>query len=83
MEVALNEVLEKEGRAKLAEQIILDLGERCRELLLLFYSGSLKLKEIAVKMGYNSENTAKNQKYKCLEQAKEKLKKLTAGYSHI
>jgi hypothetical protein len=27
-------------------------------------------------MGYTSENTAKNQKYKCLEGAKNKLKEL-------
>ncbi|WP_315821201.1 hypothetical protein [Paraflavitalea speifideaquila] len=55
---------------------MLELGERCRELLLLFYNGGLKLKDIAARMGYSSENTAKNQKYKCLEAARNKLKEL-------
>jgi RNA polymerase sigma factor (sigma-70 family) len=72
----LEEIMEKENRIKIAEKIVSELGERCRELLLLFYSGTLKLKEIALKMGYNSENTAKNQKYKCLESAKRKLQEI-------
>jgi RNA polymerase sigma factor (sigma-70 family) len=66
----------QENKAKLAEKILNEMGDRCRELLLLFYNAGLKLKEIALKMGYNSESTAKNQKYKCLEGAKNKLKEM-------
>jgi RNA polymerase sigma factor (sigma-70 family) len=68
--------IENEEQLKLAEKVISELGGRCKELLLLFYFHSKKLKDIAAKMGYNSENTAKNQKYKCLESAKNKLKAL-------
>jgi len=68
--------IEAESQFSLAEKVISDLGERCRELLILFYFHSKKLKDIAAKMGYNSENTAKNQKYKCLEAAKNRLKLL-------
>lgn len=67
---------EKEQRARLAEKALDELGERCRELLLLFYHGGLKLKDIAARMGYSAENTARNQKYKCLEAAKLRLKQL-------
>ena len=77
-EDSLNEILEKESQNKIAEKIINELGDRCKELLLLFYSGTMKLKDIASKMGYSSENTAKNQKYKCLENAKNKLQELKA-----
>jgi RNA polymerase sigma factor (sigma-70 family) len=69
-------VVEKENQAKLAEKVLNELGDRCRELLLLFYHSGLKLKEIASRMGYSSENTAKNQKYKCLETARNKLKEM-------
>jgi len=69
-------IIERENQAKLAEKVISELKERCRELLLLFYEGQMKLKDIAIKMGYNSENTAKNQKYKCLEGAKKRLNEL-------
>lgn len=68
--------IESEDQFKLAEKVISELGERCKELLLLFYFQSKKMKDIVTKMGYNSENTAKNQKYKCLEAAKSKLKTL-------
>ncbi len=73
-EVAL--ALEKEEDARLAEKVMNGLGDRCRELLLLFYNTKLKLKDIAAKMGYSSENTAKNQKYKCLESARNRLQEL-------
>jgi RNA polymerase sigma factor (sigma-70 family) len=75
-EEALQQMILQEEQAKLAEKVLHELGHRCRELLLLFYQGGLKLKEIAARMGYNTENTAKNQKYKCLEGAKNRLKEL-------
>jgi RNA polymerase sigma factor (sigma-70 family) len=75
-EKEMEDLAQQEHRAELAEKVLNELGERCRELLLLFYNAGLKLKDIASKMGYNSESTAKNQKYKCLEGAKNKLKEL-------
>jgi RNA polymerase sigma factor (sigma-70 family) len=68
--------VESEEQFRLAEKAIDGLGDRCKELLMMFYFQSKKLRDIALKMGYNSENTAKNQKYKCLEAAKNRLKEL-------
>ncbi|BAV07280.1 RNA polymerase sigma factor, sigma-70 family [Filimonas lacunae] len=70
------ELTEQENKARLAAKALEALKDRCRELLLLFYSGRFTLRDIAGKMGYSSENTAKNQKYKCLESAKNKLSEL-------
>lgn len=81
LETGLPEI-EDESRARLAEKVISELKDRCRELLLLFYEGRLKLKEIASRMGYSSENTAKNQKYKCLEAARDRLKELQTALHH-
>ena len=75
----LAEALADENRARIAEQVINELKDRCRELLVLFYLGKTSLKDIATRMGYNSENTAKNQKYKCLETARTRLKQLTTN----
>lgn len=72
----LSVAIVQEERAKLAEKVVAELKDRCRELLLLFYEGGLKLKDIATRMGYSSENVAKNQKYKCLEAARNRLKEL-------
>lgn len=74
---------ETEQQARLAEIALDQLGQRCRELLLLFYHGGLKLKDIAAKMGYSAENTAKNQKYKCLEAAKLKLRQLQQSHQTL
>jgi RNA polymerase sigma factor (sigma-70 family) len=70
------QAVEEEQKARLAEKVLNELGDRCRELLLLFYHGGLSLKDIASKMGYNTENTAKNQKYKCIETARIRLQEL-------
>ncbi|HVU98426.1 MAG TPA: sigma-70 family RNA polymerase sigma factor [Puia sp.] len=75
-EVDLYVHLQHESRIRLAEQALNELKDRCRELLLIFYYSRLSLKEIAAKMGFGSENSAKNQKYKCLEAARTRLKEL-------
>jgi RNA polymerase sigma factor (sigma-70 family) len=75
-EVDLHAHLQQESRIRLAEQALNELKDRCRELLLVFYHSQLSLKEITAKMGYASENSTKNQKYKCLEAARTRLKEL-------
>jgi RNA polymerase sigma factor (sigma-70 family) len=77
-EAGLYNEVEKENRARLAEKVLQELKDRCREILLFFYQDRLSLKDIATRMGYNSENTAKNQKYKCLEAARNRLKELNS-----
>jgi RNA polymerase sigma factor (sigma-70 family) len=75
-EYELEQAIESENSSRLAEKALNALQDRCRELLILFYEQQRKLKDIAAKMGYSSEHTAKNQKYKCLENARQKLKEL-------
>lgn len=67
---------EKEQKLQLAEKAIAQLGEKCREILLLFYIKRKSMSEIAGLLGYSSENTARNQKFKCLESARKKLKEI-------
>lgn len=73
---SLESLREADQRVRLAEKVISELGDRCRELLMLFYEQGIKLRDIALRMGYSAENTAKNQKYKCIEAAKLRLKEL-------
>jgi RNA polymerase sigma factor (sigma-70 family) len=68
------EAVSAELRYELAERIVDGLADRCRDLLQLFYTGRLKLKDIALKMGYSSEQSAKSQKYKCLEAARQQYR---------
>ncbi len=61
----------EEKKYQLAERAFLELGERCRQLLQLFYNKAMSFKEIAKVMQFKSEKIAKNQKYKCLTKARD------------
>jgi RNA polymerase sigma factor (sigma-70 family) len=61
---------------KLAEKAFDLVGEKCKELLRLFYFHQMSLKDIALKLRFSTEKVAKNQKYRCLEKAKENLRTL-------
>lgn len=73
IEQDLEYALENEKISKLAEQSLLTLGKRCREILKLFYFDSWSMEKIAKQFNYRSEKIARNQKYKCLEAARIKL----------
>jgi RNA polymerase sigma factor (sigma-70 family) len=58
------------------------LGEKCRLLLLLFYYKQKSFKEIARALSFSDERVAKNQKYRCLEKAKENFLTLSTTHTH-
>ncbi|MDW5288037.1 sigma-70 family RNA polymerase sigma factor [Formosa sp. PL04] len=64
----------EEHKYQRAERAFLELGERCQQLLQLFYNKAMSFKEIAHVMQFKSEKIAKNQKYKCLTKAKDIFK---------
>jgi len=51
-----------------------NLGEKCRQVLTMFYYRGLNNKEIAEQAGYESDNVVKSQKSRCLKQLKELIK---------
>jgi len=73
-EIAL--LFQEEEKYKLAETALQTLGEKCLEILKMFYHHGVKMVEIAKKMKFSSAKIAKNQKYKCLEKAKQKFVEL-------
>jgi RNA polymerase sigma factor (sigma-70 family) len=70
------ESLQNESNFRKAEAAFKLIGEKCQELLQLFYIKKMSMQQIAVKFGFSTERVAKNQKYRCLEKAKEELKKI-------
>lgn len=71
MDVDFETLIHQEEKFKKAETVLSKIGEKCLQLLKFFYLYNKSMKEIAKKMELNSEKIAKNQKYKCLERAKE------------
>jgi len=61
---------EKEAQFEKIDRILKDLGERCKQILVAYYYKKKSMKEIAKEFEYATVNSAKNQKYKCLERAK-------------
>jgi RNA polymerase sigma factor (sigma-70 family) len=59
-----------ESKYQFAEKSFSELGERCKQLLLLFYHQKMSFKNIAKALQFSSDKVAKNQKYKCLAKAK-------------
>jgi len=50
------------------------LGQKCRDLLTLFYYRGFTINEIMKAGGYNSENVVRSQKSRCMKTLKERIK---------
>jgi len=61
-------------RQKLMQQAFTKLGNKCQELLTLYYYRGLSIKEIGERMFYNNENVVKSKKSQCLKKIKELIK---------
>lgn len=72
---------EEESRFGYLGQVLQQLGERCKELLLSFYIQRLSMNEIADVMEFGSVNSAKTQKYKCIERARKMAFELSSTNS--
>lgn len=58
------------------------LGDKCRQLLTLFYFKKKSMQEIAATMAFSDEHVAKNQKYRCIQKAKENYRNLSNDLVH-
>lgn len=67
---------EKEQQLLLIEKALQRLGEKCQQLLQLFYGKGWSMTAIAEKIGLRNDKVAKAQKYRCLTKAKEEVDKL-------
>lgn len=61
---------EQEEKSAQLSAVIQQLGDKCRAILKAYYYQKQSMKEIAAALNYGSINSAKTQKYKCLERAK-------------
>jgi RNA polymerase sigma factor (sigma-70 family) len=61
---ALDDMITGE-ESRIVREALNDLGEPCRNLLLLFYWEELAMDEIAARLGFANAETAKSKKYQC------------------
>lgn len=60
---------EKEDELKQLERVLTKVSERCKKIFELFYFKKENMKKIAEMLDFSSVNSAKTQKYKCMEKA--------------
>lgn len=63
--------LAKENKLVQIEEALQRIGEKCQQLLQLFYSGTKSMHEIAKIIGLRNDKVAKAQKYRCINKMKE------------
>lgn len=71
---AVEKLMDEQKRKLLREQLK-QIGEKCRELLLLFEDG-LTDKEIALQLAYNTAAVVKTTRLRCLEKLRERVASL-------
>lgn len=62
---------QEEKLIKLAESLLVELGDPCKTLLRMFYYQKKSMEFITQKLGYKNSTTAKNSKYKCLQRLRQ------------
>ena len=58
---------DKEEKLNKLEALLEQITEKCKAIIKLFYFEKQTMKQIAERLGFSSVNSAKTQKYKCLE----------------
>lgn len=67
---SIEDFLEEERRFQALDKVLIETGKKCLELLKMFYYDKLSMKTIAQRLGFKGETSAKTQKYKCIEKAR-------------
>lgn len=65
-----HQIAEKEERDRLIN-LVDQLGENCKKILLLFYYEGRSMKEIWEELDYESEQVVRNKKHKCMKKLEE------------
>jgi len=69
-EKEITDLLEKEEKFQQIEDILKQISKKCRDIFNLFYYKSLSMTEVTKRIGFKSVQSAKVQKYKCMEHAR-------------
>jgi RNA polymerase sigma factor (sigma-70 family) len=76
MGVVLEEEAEQMPYLQALEQVMGQIGDKCRELLQAFYYEKLPMTQIAWRLGFKDDNSAKSQKNKCMDKARDLAKEV-------
>ncbi len=67
-----HQLADREARKKVMD-VVEQLGETCKKILVLFYYENMPMKDILKTLDYENEQVVRNKKYKCLKQLEKML----------
>lgn len=70
----VSEQLARSENLKFVMDLFDKLGEKCKQVLTLFYFEELPMKEICERLDFSSEQVLRNKKYKCLQSLTDQVK---------
>jgi RNA polymerase sigma factor (sigma-70 family) len=74
--VVLEDETEQLAYMQALEDVMGQIGDKCRALLQAFYYEKLPMTQIAWRLGFKDDNSAKSQKNKCMDKARELAKEV-------
>jgi RNA polymerase sigma factor (sigma-70 family) len=79
----VSESIAKTESLKYIMGLFQELGDKCKQILQLFYYEELPMKEICEKLDFSSEQVLRNKKYKCLKSLIEKTQASPQVYQNL
>lgn len=73
------EEMEENERVAAVQKAMEQIGNPCRDLLLLFYWEERSMEEIAVKLGFANADTVKSKKYQCKKSLEHLVRNMLGG----
>ncbi len=74
LESDISSQISKNENLKFVMDLFEKLGQKCKQILTLFYFEELPMKEITEKLEFSSEQVLRNKKYKCLQSLTDQVK---------
>jgi len=65
-------IAEREAKKQVMD-IVSQLGDTCKKILVMFYYENLSMNEILANLEYENEQVVRNKKYKCLKQLEQMI----------
>ena len=65
-------IAEREAKKQVMD-IVSQLGDTCKKILVMFYYENLPMKDILTNLEYENEQVVRNKKYKCLKQLEQMI----------
>lgn len=73
LEMDVSHLIAEQEAKKQIMDVVAQLGDTCKKILVMFYYENLSMKEILANLEYGNEQVVRNKKYKCLKQLEQMI----------